>query len=65
MARYAGPRYKGLAMHEDVERMNARWLQQIKSYNALTLLSRATLGAANQFFTYGLAKPVGRTCSTG
>lgn len=50
-------RYKGLAMHEDVERMNARWLQQIKSYNALTLLSRATLGAANQFFTYGLAKP--------
>ena len=27
-------------MHEDVERMNARWLQQIKSYNALTLLSR-------------------------
>ena len=33
-------RYKGLAMHEDVERMNARWLQQIKSYNALTLLSR-------------------------
>ena len=32
-------------MHEDVERMNARWLQQIKSYNALTLLSRATLGA--------------------
>lgn len=50
-------RYKGLAMHEDIERMNARWLQQIKSYNALTLLSRATLGAANQFFTYGLAKP--------
>lgn len=50
-------RYKGLAMHEDVERMNARWLQQIKSYNSLTLLSRATLGAANQFFTYGLAKP--------
>lgn len=50
-------RYKGLSMHEDIERMNARWLQQIKSYNALTLLSRATLGAANQFFTYGLAKP--------
>lgn len=50
-------RYKGLGLHEDIERLNATWLQQVKSYNSLTLLSRATLGAANQFFTYGLSKP--------
>ena len=50
-------RYKGQSLHEDIDRVNAEWLQKVKAINALTLLTRATVAASNQFFTYGLAKP--------
>jgi len=53
-------RYKGQSLHEDIDRVNAEWLQKVKAINALTLLTRATVAASNQFFTYGLAKPTWR-----
>ncbi len=53
-------RYQGLTVHDEIDRANADWLQKAKGINALTLLSRATVAASNQFFTYGLAKPTWR-----
>ena len=41
--------------------MNARWLQQIKSYKRPDPVVASHARCANQFFTYGLAKPTGRT----
>lgn len=48
-------RAKGMTVHDDIDRVNARWLQQWKAFTALTLLPRATIAASNQM-VYGLAK---------
>lgn len=48
-------RAKGMTVHDDIDRVNQRWLQQWKAFNALTLLPRATIAASNQM-VYGVAK---------
>lgn len=48
-------RAKGMTIHDDIDRVNNKYLQQWKAFTALTLLPRATIAASNQM-VYGLAK---------